>query len=243
MDQPLKLSTPELAAAHSLPPGGAFHRHPVTDDVTYALPDGTAFGYDYFNNRFLPLPPKESPYASPEVPVESSQPHYPKVEGGGGIESDDRPQENEGPADDGRAGRGRGDGDGRADGQEGAEGAHRPESGERPGSAQAAGPGDAERLQQAAEAARQRDLLAASQPYKVRVTLNDPAQSWVQFDCVIPWLQWLDQLQSFRGIAHDKGFIPLESIAYILHVDPATGQPLVTPDMGNNVVPFKKPVA
>lgn len=57
-------------------------------------------------------------------------------------------------------------------------------------------------------------------------------------DVAVPWRDWLAGLQAYRGIAHDKGFIPLESIAFIFHVD-LQGNPAV--EMGENVVPFKKP--
>lgn len=93
-------------------------------------------------------------------------------------------------------------------------------------------------VRQQAEAARERDLLAGAQPYKIRVTLNNPAANWVDLDVVVPWDQWLRGLQAWRGIAHDKGFIPLESIAFILHLD-QQGKPAMP--MGENVVPFKKP--
>ena len=56
----------------------------------------------------------------------------------------------------------------------------------------------------------------------------------------MPWPEWLYNLQHFRGIAHDKGFIPLDSIAYIVHLD-TSGKP--TLDVGENVVPFKRPPA
>ena len=59
-------------------------------------------------------------------------------------------------------------------------------------------------------------------------------------DCIVPWPEWLYNLQQFRGIAHDKGFIPLDSIAYIVHLD-TSGKP--TLDVGENVVPFRKPPA
>lgn len=89
----------------------------------------------------------------------------------------------------------------------------------------------------AAEEARQRDLLADVQPYQIRVLLRGGVVPYLDMMCVEPWYQWLQRLQAFRGIAHQKGFIPLESIAFIVHLD-AIGQPV---QMSENVVAFKKP--
>jgi hypothetical protein len=55
--------------------------------------------------------------------------------------------------------------------------------------------------------------------------------------CVVPWSQWLEQLQRYRGIAFDKGFIPLEAIAWIVHINPQ-GETQMTVE--GNVVPFKR---
>lgn len=78
-----------------------------------------------------------------------------------------------------------------------------------------------------------RELLA----YKIRVQLNNPAQNWLDLVCQQTWPEWLHALQIYRGIAHDKGFIPLESIAFIVHID-TEGKPGM--EMGENVVPFRK---
>lgn len=40
----------------------------------------------------------------------------------------------------------------------------------------------------------------------------------------------------YRCIIHDKGFIPIEAILYIVHLDPA-GKPIM--EHSENVVPFK----
>ena len=78
-----------------------------------------------------------------------------------------------------------------------------------------------------------RDVLA----YKIRVQLNNPAQNWLDLTCTAPWVDWLNALQVYRGIAHDKGFIPIESIAFIVHID-TEGKPGM--EMGENVVTFRK---
>ena len=94
----------------------------------------------------------------------------------------------------------------------------------------------AQEVRREAEEARQRDLLGA--PYKIRVQLNNPAQNFVDLDCIKPWQEWCLAFLEYAGIIHDKGLIPRESIAFIVRLDPQ-GQPAVV--IGENVVPFKKP--
>ena len=96
----------------------------------------------------------------------------------------------------------------------------------------------AEQVRKQAEETRKRDLLNA--PYKIRVLLRDGRGSYLDMDCVRPWPEWLQGLQVWRGIAHDKGFMPVEAIALITHLDIA-GKPSM--ELGENVVPFKKPPA
>lgn len=91
-------------------------------------------------------------------------------------------------------------------------------------------------VERKAEEAQRRDLL--NQPYRVRVHLRDGRGGFVDFTCVVPWPQWLQWLQSWRGVAHDKGYVPLESISYIVHLD-AAGKP---EEMGENVVSFRRPL-
>ena len=54
---------------------------------------------------------------------------------------------------------------------------------------------------------------------------------------VVPWSQWLAALHAFQGIAHDRGFIPLHSIRYCVHLDEA-GEP--AQQYEGNVVPLKR---
>jgi hypothetical protein len=88
-----------------------------------------------------------------------------------------------------------------------------------------------------AQQAVERDLLNA--PYKVRIQFWDNTTCDVA--CVIPWRDWLENIRAYRGMAFDKGFIPVQSIKLIVHVD-ALGNPL-QPGLGENVVPFKRPPA
>lgn len=91
----------------------------------------------------------------------------------------------------------------------------------------------------AAEEAQRRYLLAPTQPIRARVFIKDGRGGYLDILVVIPWVAWLDKLQQWRGIAHDKGFVPLEAIAYVVHLDAVTGAPVDINDP-TNIVPFKR---
>lgn len=68
--------------------------------------------------------------------------------------------------------------------------------------------------------------------------LNDFRASYIDFGVNISWQDWLRRMQEWRGIAHDKGFVPIEAIAHCVHLDEQS-KPLM--EASENVVPFKRP--
>ena len=76
----------------------------------------------------------------------------------------------------------------------------------------------------------------AFQPYKFRVVLHGPEGQYIDMQGAIPWIEWLQRLHAYVGIAHDKGFIPLHSIKFIVHLD-AEQKPVQ--QFEGNVVPLR----
>lgn len=72
-------------------------------------------------------------------------------------------------------------------------------------------------------------------PYTFRVFLH--TGETLDMQGFVPWLDWLQRLHGYQGIAHDKGFIPLHMIRYVVHLD-TENKPVQT--FTDNVVPMKR---